>query len=169
MSQVSPAINWSVILSLLLFLLPAFVTAEIIRNSEQLERGESNISLLSDNTTSHVSDVLAVLMEEQLEIGERCRNVSNGILHSYNVQAIFSKKRLARRDVHLDATSINEIHSMIFPVAFIKWNYNSAMFMRLSGERCVIRYNSRTTQGQYIMSNNFREVSAFRIIFQITQ
>ena len=108
-------------------------------------------------------------MEEQLEIGERCRNVSNGILNWYNVQAIFSKKRLARRDVHLDATPINEIHSMIFPVVFIKWNYNSAMFIRLSGERCVIRYNSRTKQGQYIMSNNLREVSAFRIIFQITQ
>lgn len=169
MSQVSPAINWSVILSLLLFLLPAFANAEIIRNSEQLERGESNISLISDNTTSHASDVLAVFMEEQLEIDERCRNVSNGILHSYNVQAIFSKKRLARRDVHLDATSINEIHSMIFLVVFIKWNYNSAMFIRLSGERCVIRYNSRTTQVQYIMSNNLREVSAFRIIFQITQ
>ena len=81
-------------------------------------------------------------MEEQLEIGERCRNVSNGILHSYNVQAIFSKKGLARRDEHLDATPINEIHSIIFPVVFINWKHNSAMFIRLSGERCVIRYNN---------------------------
>ena len=42
---------------LLLFLLPTLGNAGIIRNGEQLERDESNISLPSDNTTSHASDV----------------------------------------------------------------------------------------------------------------
>ena len=144
---------------LLLFLLATFGNAGIIRNGEQLERDESNISLPSDNTTSHASDVQTVFTEEQLEIGERCRNVSNGIVHSYNVQTIFSEEQLARRDVHLNVILRNEIHSVIFPVVFITWNYNSAMFIRVSGER----------RGQVLSDNIITQTNNAETVFNVEQ
>ena len=117
------------------FLLPNVGNAEAISNGEQLGRG-GDISLFSDNTIPHTSNVETVFREEQIERGERRNNVSNGMMHLYNVQTIFTEReQIARRDAHLNAFFSNGIRSLIFPVILIKCNYNPAMSVLASEER----------------------------------
>ena len=120
---------------LLLFLLATVSNAEAISNGEQLGRGESDISLNSNNTIPHISNAEMAFTEEQIERSERRNSVSNGMMHSYNVQTIFTEGELARRDAHINAFLSNEVCSLIFPVILITCNCNPTMSISVSEER----------------------------------
>ena len=118
---------------LLLFLLATVSNAEAISNGEQLGRGESDISLNSNKTIPHISNAEMVFTEEQIERSERRNSVSNGMMHSYNVQTIFTEGELVPRNAHLNAFLSNGIRSLIFPITC---NYNPTMSIPVSEERC---------------------------------
>lgn len=117
---------------LLLFLLATVSNAEAISNGEQLGRGESDISLNSNKTIPHISNAEMVFTEEQIERSERRNSVSNGMMHSYNVQTIFTEGELVPRNAHLNAFLSNGIRSLIFPITC---NYNPTMSIPVSEER----------------------------------
>ena len=113
----------------------------------------------SDNPTPNVSNTETVFTEEQLERVERRRSVNNGIIHSYNVETIFTEGQPARRGVHLNAVLRNGIHAGIFPVVLITCNYNSAMSTRVSGER----------RGRLLSNNLITQTNNTRTIFNVEQ
>ena len=137
MCHLSQVINRSAMEDLLsLFLLTTVGNAEAISNGEQLGRGESDISLNSNNTIPHICNAEMVFTEEQIERSERRNSVSNGMMHSYNVQTIFTEEELVRRNAHLNAFLSNGIRSLICPVILITCNYNPTMSIPVSEERC---------------------------------